>query len=144
MLYAITLNVARSFKAIEPTTIATIAISGSALVAVPVALLAEGMPHIERVETWGAWVAIGVFCTALAFQLMYRLLPVIGTTNFSSNTFVTPVVAVLLGVTLLGEAVLPNHLLGMAVVFLGLLLIDGRILKGWRKPVPRTGAATPR
>lgn len=144
MLYAITLNVARSFKAIEPTTIATIAISGSALVAVPVALLVEGMPHVERVETWGAWIAIGVFCTALAFQLMYRLLPVVGTTNFSSNTFVTPVVAVLLGVTLLGETILPVHLLGMAVVFVGLLLIDGRILRVGHKSTLGTGTATPR
>ncbi|WP_127753163.1 DMT family transporter [Devosia sp. 1566] len=144
MLYAITLNVARSFKAIEPTTIATIAISGAALTSVPVALWVEGVPHIERIETWAAWIAIGVFCTALAFQLMYRLLPRVGTTNFASNTFVTPVVAVLLGVSLLGESIRPIHLLGMGVVFLGLLLIDGRILKIWRKPVSGTEVVSPR
>ncbi|HUH77696.1 MAG TPA: DMT family transporter [Devosia sp.] len=129
LLYAVTLNVARSFKAIDPTTIATIAITGAAIASVPVAFITEGVPHIERLETWLAWLALGVFSTALAFQIMYRMLPRVGATNFASNTFIAPVVAILLGVTLLGETILPIHIAGMAVIFLGLLLIDGRAFR---------------
>jgi drug/metabolite transporter (DMT)-like permease len=94
-----------------------------------VAFITEGVPHIERLETWLAWLALGVFSTALAFQIMYRMLPRVGATNFASNTFIAPVVAILLGVTLLGETILPIHIAGMAVIFLGLLLIDGRAFR---------------
>jgi drug/metabolite transporter (DMT)-like permease len=133
ILYAITLNVARSFRAIEPTTIATIAISGAAVVSVPVAFITEGIPHVTHLETWLAWLALGLFSTALTFQIMYRMLPRVGATNFAANTFISPVFAVILGVSLLGETILPTHILGMLVIFLGLLLIDGRILRRWRK-----------
>jgi drug/metabolite transporter (DMT)-like permease len=133
VLYAITLNVARSFRGVEPTTIATIALTGAAIASVPVAFLTEGVPHITRIETWGAWLALGLVSTALTFQIMYRMLPRVGATNFASNTFVSPVVAIILGVTLLGETILPVHIAGMLVVFLGLLLIDGRVLRAWRK-----------
>lgn len=129
MFYAVTLNVARSFRAVDPTTLATIAISGAAVVSVPVALLTEGLPHATHIETWGAWLALGLFSTALTFQIMYRLLPRIGATNFASNTFISPVVAIILGVSLLGETILPVHIAGMLLVFVGLLCIDGRIFK---------------
>lgn len=133
ILYAITLNVARSFRAIDPTTIATIALTGAAVASLPMAFIVEGVPHVTRVETWAAWIALAVFSTALTFQIMYRMLPRVGATNFASNTFVSPVVAIILGVTLLGETILPVHIVGMLVVFLGLLLIDGRILKIGRR-----------
>jgi drug/metabolite transporter (DMT)-like permease len=133
ILYAITLNVARSFRHVEPTTIATIAITGAAVASVPVAFLTEGVPHATHVETWAAWLALGLFSTALTFQIMYRMLPRVGATNFAANTFISPVFAVILGVSFLGEQILPIHLFGMLVIFLGLLLIDGRILKRWRR-----------
>ncbi|WDR03380.1 DMT family transporter [Devosia algicola] len=133
ILYAITLNVARSFKAVEPTVLATIALTGASIAAVPVALVGEGIPHITHIETWAAWLALGLISTALAFQIMYRLLPRIGATNFASNTFIAPVVAILLGVTLLGETLQPSHYLGMAAIFVGLLLIDGRIVRRWQR-----------
>lgn len=133
ILYAVTLNVARSFRHVDPTTLATIAITGAAIASVPVAFLVEGVPHATRLETWAAWLALGLFSTALTFQIMYRLLPRIGATNFASNTFISPVVAIILGVSLLGETILPVHVAGMAVIFLGLLLIDGRILRRWQK-----------
>lgn len=133
LIYAGSLNVARRFAGVDPTTIATIALTGAAFGAVPVALAFEGVPHVERLETWAAWLALGLLSTALTFQIMYRILPRVGATNFSSNTFVSPLVAILLGVTLLGEVILFSHILGMLSIFLGLLLIDGRILRRWRK-----------
>jgi drug/metabolite transporter (DMT)-like permease len=43
-------------------------------------------------------------------------------------TFLIPVSAVLLGTTLLGERLAPEHLLGMTLIGLGLAAIDGRLL----------------
>jgi drug/metabolite transporter (DMT)-like permease len=44
-------------------------------------------------------------------------------------TFLVPVSAIMLGVGLLGETLLPRHLAGMAAIFAGLALIDGRLFR---------------
>lgn len=131
--YALTLNITRSFKAIEPTALAAIALTGAAVVAIPVAFVAEGTPVMVRPETWLAAAAIGLVSTAFTFQIMYRILPRVGATNFATTTFIAPISAVILGVTILRETVLPIQILGMFVIFAGLLLIDGRIGKLWRR-----------
>lgn len=133
LCYAVTLNMARAFRGIDPTVVATLALTGSAIVGVPAAFLANGTPHIESAATWLALLGLGLFPTALAFQIMYRVLPRIGATNFSVNTFIAPVVALLLGIVILNETFLPTHLLGMAGIFLGLLLMDGRILRRFQR-----------
>lgn len=130
--YALSLNITRSFKAIEPTALAAIALTGATVISVPLALLSEGVPHMTRPETWLAAAAIGLISTAFTFQIMYRILPRVGATNFATTTFIAPISAIILGVTLLGETVLPIQVLGMLVIFTGLLLIDGRIKVLWR------------
>ena len=133
LCYAFSLNITRSFKAIEPTALAAIALTGAAIVAIPVAALSEGMPVMVRPETWLAAAAIGLVSTAFTFQIMYRILPRVGATNFATTTFIAPISAIILGVTVLGETVLPIQVVGMLVIFLGLLLIDGRIGRLWRR-----------
>ncbi|WDQ98527.1 DMT family transporter [Devosia sp. J2-20] len=133
LCYALSLNITRSFKAIEPTALASIALTGAAAVSIPVAFITEGTPVMVRPETWLAAIAIGLMSTAFTFQVMYRILPRVGPTNFATTTFIAPISAVILGVTVLRETVLPIQILGMFVIFTGLLLIDGRIGKLWRR-----------
>ena len=128
LVYAVALNVNRRFAGVDPSTIAAISLTGAALGSVPLAFTVEGVPLITRAETWAAWLALGLLSTAFTFQVMYRILPRVGATNFAANTFISPVFAILLGVLVLGEVLLPTHFLGMAAIFLGLLLIDGRIV----------------
>lgn len=132
-IYGVVLNVSRRFRDIDPTTIATISMTGAALGALPAALLAEGVPTIAHVETWLAWLGIGIVATALPFQIMYRILPRVGATNFSANTFIIPVVAILLGTLVLHERLLATHFIGMGAIFIGLLCIDGRIFRIGRR-----------
>jgi drug/metabolite transporter (DMT)-like permease len=127
--YALTLNYARRFKSIDSATIASSSLTAAALVMIPVALLFEGPPVITRVETWGALFGIGVFSTSFSFLLVYWLLPKVGATNLSLNTFITPISAILLGVIVLHESLQPILLLGIAVIFLGLVFIDGRLVR---------------
>ena len=129
LCYAVSLNYTRRFTRIDPTTIATIALSGAALAAIPVAFIVHGAPVVTRLETLGAALGIGLLATTFAFLVMYRILPRIGATNFTSVTFIAPLSAIMFGVTLLGETILPSHFLGMAAIFVGLLLIDGRIVR---------------
>lgn len=134
LCYALSLNITRSFKHVEATALAAIALSGAAVVSIPLALAVEGVPHIARAETWGAMLAIGLLSTAFTFQIMYRILPRVGATNFATTTFIAPISALILGVTILGETILPIQLLGMGVIFFGLLFIDGRIRRFIARP----------
>ncbi|MEO8685489.1 MAG: DMT family transporter [Devosia sp.] len=133
LCYAFTLNYARRLKGVDPTVIATCSLTAAAIVSAPVALVFEGIPVITRLETWGALLGIGLLSSSFAFLLMYRMLPRVGATNFSINTFITPISAILLGVLVLHERFEAVHVIGMVVIFVGLLLLDGRVLKLWRR-----------
>mgnify|MGYP000112017112 CR=1 FL=1 len=127
ILYGIALNYTRAFKTVAPTVVATIALSGAAIALIPFTLFFEGVPTIERVETWGALLYIGLIATTFTFLVMYRILEHVGATNFSTTTFVAPISAVILGMVVLGEQLQPIHVAGMIGIFVGILIIDGRI-----------------
>jgi drug/metabolite transporter (DMT)-like permease len=131
--YALTLNYARRFAKVEPYAVASASLTGAALISIPLALLFSGVPFITRVETWGALFGIGVFSTSFSFLLVYWLLPRVGATNLSLNTFITPISAILLGVLVLHERFELTHMLGIVVIFFGLVFIDGRLVKGLRR-----------
>lgn len=134
--YATTLNYARRFKEIDSAVVATCSLSGAALVSIPIALLFTGLPVITRLETWGALLGLAGFSTSFSFLLVYWLLPRVGATNLSLNTFITPISAILLGVLVLHERFEAAHLIGMVVIFAGLVFMDGRLVRGLRKPKP--------
>jgi drug/metabolite transporter (DMT)-like permease len=129
LCYALTLNYARRFKDVDSAAVASSSLSAAALIMIPVAFLFSGTPVITRPETWAALFGIGVFSTSFSFLLVYWLLPKVGATNLSLNTFITPISAILLGVLVLNESLLPAHLIGIMVIFVGLVFIDGRLVR---------------
>jgi len=132
LCYALTLNYARRFKAVDSTVVASSSLTAAALIMIPVALLFSGVPVISKTETWASLFGIGVFSTSFSFLLVYWLLPKVGATNLSLNTFITPISAIILGVLILHESFLPVHVIGIVVIFLGLVFIDGRLVKRLR------------
>lgn len=66
--------------------------------------------------------------TALAYLLYFRILASAGATNVLLVTFLIPVGALLLGVGVLGEVIHILEYAGMGCIFLGLMVIDGRVL----------------
>ena len=60
------------------------------------------------------------------------MLAQVGPANALLSTYLIPVSAVVLGVLILGEVLLAQHLTGMALIAFGLVLIDGRLLR-WRR-----------
>jgi drug/metabolite transporter (DMT)-like permease len=74
-----------------------------------------------------ALLGFGLFSTALAYWMFYALIARAGATNAMLVTLLVPVTALLLGTQLLGETLALRHFAGMAVIALGLLLIDGRL-----------------
>jgi drug/metabolite transporter (DMT)-like permease len=127
--YAISLNYARRFRTIDSAAVAASSLTGATLVTLPLAFIAEGVPVITLPETWAALFAIGLLSSTFAFLLLYWLLPKVGATNMSLNTYVAPVAAILLGVIVLHERFELMHMVGIAVVFVGLVFMDGRLIR---------------
>ena len=76
-----------------------------------------------------ALILLAVACTALAYLLFFSILSSAGATNIALVTLLVPVTAVLLGVLVLGEKLSANHLISMAGISLGLLVLDGRLFR---------------
>ncbi len=74
-----------------------------------------------------AMLGLGIFSTALAYVVFYRILSVAGATRLALVTFLVPVSAILLGVFVLGEQLALRHFLGMALIGLGLAAVDGHL-----------------
>ena len=72
---------------------------------------------------------LGLLSTALAYIIYFRLLDRAGATNVLLVTFLIPVSALFLGMTFLGERLDHRHFLGMAIIGLGLVAIDGRLYR---------------
>jgi len=78
--------------------------------------------------------ALGVFCTALAYLMYFRILKTAGSLNITLVTFLMPVGALILGVTFLHEEIHLSVLAGMGLIAAGLACIDGRLLRLLKKP----------
>jgi drug/metabolite transporter (DMT)-like permease len=71
----------------------------------------------------GAWLYLVVFGSLIAFNAYMVLLARAPAALASSYTFVNPVIAMLLGVGLVGETVTPFEYGAVAVVLAGVLLL---------------------
>jgi drug/metabolite transporter (DMT)-like permease len=128
----------RRFKrmGVPPLATATGQVTASSLLILPMALMID-QPWLlapPSAHTWAGLLGIGALSTALAYILYFRILAAAGATNLALVTFLIPISAILLGGLLLDERLDAKHFVGMAMIGLGLALIDGRILAGLRAP----------
>ena len=79
--------------------------------------------------------------TAVAYLIYFRVLATAGATNLLLVTFLIPVSALLLGVAVLGERPGWTAFAGMALIFVGLAAVDGRLIPSFARP---WGRRTPR
>lgn len=106
-------------------------VTASSLFLAPIWLAVDQpwMMQLPSLRVGLAVLGIAALSTALAYLIFFRLLATAGATNLSLVTFLIPVSATLLGVVFLGETVQPKHLAGFGLICLGLLAIDGRLLR---------------
>ncbi|WP_068109572.1 DMT family transporter [Tropicimonas marinistellae] len=135
--YAVAMNYLRRLHGVDPAVVAATALTTGALFMAPAMLAMEGPPIIATPAGVVSVLGLGVVLTGVAFIVLYAIIPQIGATNASIVTFIAPVSAVLLGHALLGDEIETAHLAGMGMIFLGLLAIDGRLLRRYlRGTVP--------
>ena len=124
----------KGFRGIPPLVTATGQVTTTAAMLLPIALLVDrpwALPAPGLV-TWGALLGLALLSTALAYGIYFRLLATAGATNLLLVTFLIPMSALLLGTLILGERLAPGDFVGMAVIGLGLVAIDGRLLRRFR------------
>lgn len=113
---------------VAPLVTATGQLTVSTALMLPLALLIE-RPWLLPLPGWpviAALLGLAVLSTAFAYVIFFRIMGTAGS-NVNLVTLLVPVSAILLGVLVLGETLLPRHLAGFAVIALGLVAIDGRI-----------------
>ena len=135
----------RRFKRlkIDPIVVAAGQVTGSTLVLAPLALVIDrpwalSMPPPS---TWAAIVGLAVLSTALAYILYFQILQRAGATNLLLVTFLIPVSAIALGILFLREHLSSLEIMGMVLIGVGLLAIDGRVLNFGRRRLANSNVA---
>ena len=109
-------------------------IGTAALTLLPVYLLSGPLvtatPELKAI---GAIVVLGALGSGFAYLLFYKILDVVGSAIASSVTYITPIIAVILGVVLLGEQLHWYEPVGGLIVILGAAISQGSVLNLFRK-----------
>lgn len=121
---------ARRFVRGDPLQNVTIQITYGLLITTPLALY-NGWFEPGNLTVWNgaAWVVLGVAGTGLAYVFLYRLIADIGATGASLVTYVSPLVAVILGWLVLDEYLGLNGLAGMLLIVAGIGISYGWLLR---------------
>jgi drug/metabolite transporter (DMT)-like permease len=108
--------------------------------------LPETTPSAEALASVAV---LGLVCSALAFLFFFRLIAEVGPGRATIITYINPVVALALGVAILGESVTAGAVVGLLLILAGSWLsTDGRLPPGlgavvarlpWRRGRPSTG-----
>jgi drug/metabolite transporter (DMT)-like permease len=137
LCYALAGVWARRFRPmkISPLKVSTAQLLVGALVMTPLSLTVE-QPWIGgsvSLEALGAILVLALVCSAFAYVLYFRLIDSAGATNATLVTLLVPPVAILLGALFLGEMLTGGQFLGLALIGLGLAVIDGRLFAAVRR-----------
>jgi len=126
--YALASVWGRRFRAagLSPLATACGQVTASSLLILPIWLWFDapwqiGWPGLGPVL---AVVALAALSTALAYLLYFRILASAGATAISLVTFLIPLSAAGLGLVVLGERLAVAHLIGLALILVGLALIQ--------------------
>jgi drug/metabolite transporter (DMT)-like permease len=132
LCYALSSIYGRRFSrdGISPLVTATGQLTVSTVLLLPLTLYIDqpwtlSMPSLAATASV---LGVALVSTAFAFLLYFRILATAGATNLMLVNFLVPVSAIMLGVSILDETLKTEHLIGMALIFIGLALRDGKLL----------------
>jgi drug/metabolite transporter (DMT)-like permease len=130
-LYAVgPMIVKRRLSDVDPLGPVAASLGVATLLVTPFAL-ADVPTSVPSADTLASVVVLGLFCSALAFLFFFRLIAEIGPGRATVITYINPVVALALGVTILDESVTTGVVVGLLLILAGSWLsTDGRVPPG--------------
>ena len=114
-------------RKLSPEILATTQVSLSALTLFPFFLLNGFHSYEISLEALLSILALGVLGTGIAYIWNFRNVELAGPSLASTVTYITPLVAVILGFLLLGEPLTWNEPLGGLIVLIGSAIAQGRV-----------------
>ncbi len=123
-------------QGLTPTQGAFGQLLGSSVLALPLMLLLDQpwATPLPSVGAWGAIVGLALLSTALAYILYFWLIEHAGAVNAALVTLLIPASALILGTLFLSERFGGWDFGGLALILLGLLVIDGRLIRLVARP----------
>jgi drug/metabolite transporter (DMT)-like permease len=124
--------VARKLSDVPAMGTITLALFAVGVFYLPIGLLTQH--EVPTVLSTISLLSLAVLCTAVAFVVFFALIARVGPVRAPLFTYVNPVVAIVLGVIVLGEQVTVGLLVGLPLVILGCwLAATGGVLR--RRPL---------
>ncbi len=98
----------------------------STILLIPIMSIADKpwLLPVPSINVWGSVLGIALLSTSFAYIIYFKILSTSGATKVLLVTFLIPVSANLLGVLILSEEFHIQHLLGMFVIGIGLIVMD--------------------
>ncbi|MEV6069294.1 DMT family transporter [Nocardia sp. NPDC052001] len=124
----------RKLKELPPIGVVTASLVFAAIIYLPFAVWRRPS-HFPADATWSV-VGLGLLCTALAFVVFFALIGEVGPARATVITYINPAVALLIGVSLLGEPLTAGMAIGFPLVILGSILGTARSRDRAREPAP--------
>ena len=113
-------------RGIGPVVLSACQLAAAAvMLAIALAVTGAPTPHVT-VESVAAIAVLGIIGTGFAYVLNYQIITSEGATVASTVTYLLPVVAIVLGIVVLGESITAIVVAGIALVLLGVALTRRR------------------
>lgn len=122
--YALSSILIRRLPAVDPVGLAAVLLLMGAALVLPLAALVEGAPVMPDTRTLIAVVFLGLIPTAAASLLRVLVVRSAGPVFMSLTGYQVPVWSVVLGALILGEPLPPSLLTALALILLGVGLIQ--------------------
>ena len=128
--YGVSFPYSRKFvlpRKLQPEVMAATQLVAATITLLPFYLF-DGVANDKyRIGPVVAMLALGIFGSGFAYIWNFKIMSAAGSAIASSVTFVTPVVAVIVGIIFLGESITWNEPVGGLIVLFGAATAQGRI-----------------
>lgn len=114
-------------RKLTPETLATTQVSLSAITLLPFFIYHGIDSYQPSIDAIGSILALGILGTGIAYIWNFKNVELAGASLASTVTYITPLVAVILGFALLGEPLTWNEPVGGLIVLIGSAIAQGRI-----------------
>ena len=103
-------------------------LTASSLIMLPTAIALGGIPPLPQGQTFAALLYLALIASALAYRLFYTILQQAGAGNLGLVTLLITPFAIIFGALLFDETLPPQAFAGVALLTLGMVVLDGRPL----------------
>ena len=119
-------------SSIHPAISATMMLCISSIILMPIVIyMGVDFIAISKIESIIPLLGLSIFSTAVAYLIFYKLIKNIGS-NVMLVTLLMPISAIFMSIIFLGESIAAQHIIGLILILIGLILVDGRILQRFR------------